>query len=76
MRGMNTIDAYSKIVLTVIAGCLVYMVARDLTLVPAAHAQVEQSVTDVNIVQIAGSAVAAPANSRFEASLPVTVLDR
>jgi len=72
---MNTIDAYSKIVLTVIAGCLVYMVARDLTLVPSAQAQMGAGVTDVNIVQIAGSAVTAPGNSRFEASLPVTVLD-
>lgn len=72
---MNTIDAYSKIVLTVIAGCLVYMVARDLTLVPSAQAQTGAGVTDVNIVQIAGSAVTAPGNSRFEASLPVTVLD-
>jgi hypothetical protein len=69
------IDAYSKIVLTVIAGCLVYMVARDITLVPSAHAQVASQVTDVNIVQIAGSPVSAPGNSRFEASLPVTVLD-
>ncbi len=69
------IDAYSKIILTVIAGCLVYMVARDLTLVPSAHAQMGPAVTDVNIVQIAGSAVTAPGNSRFEASLPVTVLD-
>lgn len=69
------IDAYSKIVLTVIAGCLVYMVARDLTLVPSAQAQLSPGVTDVNIVQIAGSAVTAPGNSRFEASLPVTVLD-
>ena len=59
------IDAYSKIVLTVIAGCLLYMVARDLTIVPAAHAQMETSVTDVNIVQIAGSAISAPGNSRF-----------
>jgi hypothetical protein len=33
-------------------------------------------VTDVNIVQIAGSAVTAPGNSRFEASLPVTVLEQ
>jgi hypothetical protein len=73
---MNTIDAYSKIALTVIAACLVYMVVRDLTIVPPARAQMEQSVTDVNIVQIAGSAVTAPGNSRFEASLPVTVLDR
>jgi hypothetical protein len=69
------IDAYTKIVLTVIAGCLVLMVARDVTLVPTAHAQMGASVTDVNIVQIAGSAVTAPGNSRFEASLPVTVLD-
>lgn len=69
------IDAYTKIVLTVIAGCLLYMVTRDMTLIPAAHAQVGSSVTDVNIVQIAGSAVTAPGNSRFEASLPVTVLD-
>jgi hypothetical protein len=73
---MDTIDAYSKIVLTVIAACLVYLVVRDLTIVPPARAQMEQSVTDVNIVQIAGSAVTAPGNSRFEASLPVTVLDR
>lgn len=70
------IDAYSKIVLTVIAGCLLYMVARDLTIVPAAHAQMQTPVTDVNIVQIAGSALSAPADSRYEASLPVTVLDR
>ena len=70
------IDAYTKIVLTVIAGCLVVMVARDLTLVPPAHAQTTAPVTDVNIVQIAGSALSAPGNSRFEASLPVTVLDR
>jgi hypothetical protein len=70
------IDAYTKIVLTVIAGCLAYMVARDLTIVPSAHAQAAQTVTDVNIVQIAGSAVTAPSNSRFEVSLPVTVMDR
>lgn len=69
------IDAYTKIVLTVIAGCLLYMVARDLTVIPSAHAQMQPSVTDVNIVQIAGSTVTAPGNSRFEASLPVTVLD-
>ena len=70
------IDAYTKIVLTVIAGCLLFMVGRDITLVPVAQAQMEPQVTDVNIVQIAGSAVTAPGNSRFEASLPVTVLDR
>ena len=70
------IDAYTKIVLTVIAGCLLFMVGMDVTLVPAAHAQMGPQVTDVNIVQIAGSAVTAPGNSRFEASLPVTVLEQ
>jgi hypothetical protein len=70
------IDAYTKIVLTVIAGCLLFMVGRDITLVPAANAQMGPQITDVNIVQIAGSAVTAPGNSRFEASLPVTVLER
>lgn len=69
------IDAYTKIVLTVIAGSLLALVARDLPLVAPAHAQVGAAVTDVNIVQIAGSPVTAPGNSRFEASLPVTVLD-
>jgi hypothetical protein len=69
------IDAYTRIVLTVIAGCLVYMVAKDLTFVPEARAQETAAVTPVNIVQIAGSPVTAPRDSNFEASLPVRVLD-
>ena len=69
------IDAYTRIVLTVIAGCLVYMVAKDLTFVPEARAQETAVVTPVNIVQIAGSPVTAPRDSNFEASLPVRVLD-
>ena len=68
------IDAYTKIVLTVIAGCLLYFAARDLTLVPPAHAQTA-SVTDVNIVQIGGAPVTAPVDSRTVATLPVRVLD-
>jgi hypothetical protein len=69
------IDAYTKIMLTLVAGCLLYMVAKDLTLVPSAHAQnVSSSVTDVNIVQVAGSLVVPPADSRFETALPVRVL--
>lgn len=70
------IDAYTKIVLTVIAGCLLFMVGKDMTLVPSAQAQMGAQVTDVNVVQIAGSALTAPGNSRFEASLPVTVLEQ
>lgn len=69
------IDAYTHIVLTVIAGCLVYFVAKDLTLVPQARAQDAPSVTPVNIVQIAGAPVSAPRDARDEVSLPVRVLD-
>ena len=69
------IDAYTRIVLTVIAGCLVYLVAKDLTLVPEARAQEKMAVTPVNIVQIAGAPVSAPRDSNFEVSLPVRVLE-
>jgi hypothetical protein len=68
------IDAYSRIVLTVIAGCLVYMVAKDLNVVPSARAQSAGSVIDVNIVQVAGSPVVGPRDSNFETALPVRVL--
>ena len=69
------IDAYTKIMLTLVAGCLLYIVAKDLTLVPSAQAQnASSAVTDVNIVQVAGSPVVAPADSRFETALPVRVL--
>lgn len=69
------IDAYTRIVLTVIAGCLVYFVARDLTLVPDARAQEAGAVTPVNVVQIAGAPIDAPRDTRAEVSLPVRVLD-
>ncbi len=68
------IDAYTRIVLTVIAGCLLYMVGKDLTLVPEARAQDAPVVTAVNIVEISGSPLPAPRDSHFEASLPVRVL--
>lgn len=68
------IDAYTKIVLTVIAGCLVYMVGKDLALVPSAYAQDSVPVTAVNIVEIGGSPIVPPTEARFETSLPVRVL--
>ena len=74
-RPVMQIDAYTRIVLTVIAASLVYMVAKDLALVPDAHAQEGAPVTAVNIVEIGGAPVPAPANSRNEVSLPVRVLD-
>ena len=75
LQPVMQIDAYTRIVLTVIAGCLVYMVAKDVSLVPDARAQEGAPVTAVNIVEIGGAPVPAPANSRYEVSLPVRVLD-
>ena len=46
------IDLYLKVVLTVIAICLVYIVAKDLPLV--SEAQASSEVIDVNIVSVAG----------------------
>lgn len=69
------IDVYTRTVLTVIAGCLLYMVGKDLSLVPEAHAQNGLGITAVNIVEVAGAPIAAPKDARFEVSLPVRVLD-
>lgn len=69
------IDAYTKAVLTVIAACLVWIVLKDANIVTPAHAQTVATVTDVNIVQIGGSPVAAPADDRSIATLPVRVMN-
>jgi hypothetical protein len=47
-------DVYTKCVLTVIACCLLYFVARDASVIPDAHAS---AVVDVNIVKVAGFTV-------------------
>lgn len=47
-------DVYTKSVLTVIAGCLLYFVARDTSVIPDAHAN---AIVDVNIVKVAGSTI-------------------
>lgn len=49
------IDLYTKTVLTVIAGCLLYLVAKDVSLIPAARAG--SGPIDVNIVEVSGSRV-------------------
>lgn len=50
------VDLFTKAVLTVIASCLVYFVARDMAPIKDAHAQ-SGGVVDVNIVKIDGSPV-------------------
>jgi hypothetical protein len=45
-------DVYTKCVLTVIACCLLYIVARDVPAIQNAHAN---AVVDVNIVRVAGA---------------------
>ena len=60
-------DLYTKAVLTVIASCLVYFVAKDVVLIQDAHAQ-SGGVVDVNIVKIDGSSI------RYaSAALPVRI---
>ena len=49
-------DLYTKSVLTVIAGCLVYFVVQDVAPIKEAHAQ-SGGVIDVNIVKIDGTPV-------------------
>ncbi len=51
------VDMYTKAMLTVIACCLLYFVARDLSVVQDAHAQ-SRGVVEVNIVQVAGVRIA------------------
>lgn len=47
-------DVYTKCVLTVIACCLLYIVAKDASVIPDAHAN---AVVDVNIVKVAGGTI-------------------
>jgi hypothetical protein len=54
-------DFYTKAVLTVIAGCLVYFVVQDITPIKEAHAQ-SGGVVDVNIVKIDGTPLRYPSS--------------
>jgi hypothetical protein len=60
-------DLYTKTVLTVIAGCLVYFVVQDVAPIKAARAQ-SGGVVDANIVKLDGSYL-----SSSYASLPVRI---
>ena len=60
-------DVYTKTVLTVIACCLLYFAAKDLSVVPVVHAQSGGPI-DVNIVQVAGQRI-----SILDAFVPVKV---
>lgn len=50
------VDLYTKVILSVIALCLIYIVGKDVPLVPEAHATSlsTSQVVDVNIVSVAG----------------------
>ena len=53
----NNIDLYTKSVLTVIAGCLLWIVARDVALVPDARAQegfAAAAEVKVDVVKVGG----------------------
>jgi len=66
-------DLYTKIVLTVIAVCLSYIVVRDLSLIDPAHAQGNRTMP-VDIVAIAGNRLITTSNiEALEPALPVRV---
>lgn len=65
-------DGYTKTVLTVIACCLVYLVAKDLSVVPVVHAQ-SRGPIDVNVVQVAGATISNNGMVSYDAFLPVKV---
>ena len=50
------VDLYTKMMLTVVACCLLYIVAKDISLVKDVRAQ-SGGVTNVNIVQVAGKQI-------------------
>jgi hypothetical protein len=64
---------YTRSVLTLIASCLLYFVARDVLVVPDVHAQ-SQSVVDVNIVQVAGARINNNGMVSYEGFLPVKMI--
>lgn len=66
-------DPYTKFILTVIASCLVYMVAKDISVVRVAHAQSGGTV-DVNIAKVAGVSINAASNNMVtDGFLPVKI---
>lgn len=62
------VDLYTKIILTVIAGCLLYLVSKDIPIVKDAYAQ-SQGPVEVNIVQIDGKRLWR--SNMMDAALPV-----
>ncbi len=67
------VDIYTKAVLTVIAGCLLYLVARDAVLIKDALAQ-SRGPVEVNIVQIDNKPFVAFDVSSSKPALPVKVI--
>lgn len=66
---MNT-DLYTKSVLTVIAGCLLYIATKDVQVIELAHAQNKGPVA-VNIVGVGGNAFGLGAVDPMNPALPV-----
>lgn len=67
------VDLYTKITLTVIAGCLLYLVARDISIVKDAYAQ-SRGPIEVNIVQIDSKPFGGLDISSLKPALPVKVV--
>ena len=66
------IDLYTRIVLTVIASCLVYLVVKDVGFIGHVQAQ-GRGLVDVNIVQIDGKPFVAYDVDSMKPALPVKI---
>ena len=64
------VDFYTKAILTVVACCLLYFVARDISVVQEVHAQ-SRTIMDVNIVQVAGAQISSNGMVSYDGFLPV-----
>ena len=72
MEKMKT-NFYTNLILTIIAGCLLCIVFRDVNIPTTARAEISPGDTlDVNIVQINGRSITPDYAGNFDASLPVT----
>lgn len=63
-------DLYSRIILTIIAICLVVIAFRPFASPRAAHAYVSSDVVNVNIEQVGGHAIV----TDYRGALPVQVI--
>ena len=74
------VDLYTKVVLTLIACCLLYFVFKDVSIVPEAYGETQgtaEAVMDVNVVAVGGEKIRSSHDrSSPKNVIPVRVMNR